>query len=102
MHRQFPEGQSAHSRYSASAWTLDSRPSDAGFAGEIVTLAHQLDVGSIMPVAEGYHNALISIRDSLELGIHLFSPSRELFDKATDKDYLPDLCSQTGIQWPRG
>ncbi len=97
-----PEGQSAHSRYTASAWTLDHHPKDAGFADEIEQLARQLEVGSIMPVSETYHNTLISIRDRFEPEIHLFSPSREQFDQATDKDYLPDLCAQLGIPVAKG
>jgi len=96
------EGQSAHSRYSASAWTLEHRPSEEGFADEIEALVRQLDVGSIMPVSEGYHNALISIRERFEPEIHLFSPSRELFDKSTDKDYLQVLCAELGIPVAKG
>ena len=73
-------GQSAHSRYSTSAWLLDNNPSMVGFADEILGLAKKLDVGSIMPVSEGFHNSLISIRDRLDAAdIHLFSPSRECF-----------------------
>jgi predicted ATP-grasp superfamily ATP-dependent carboligase len=97
-----PQGQSAHSRYSASAWTLDSRPSEDGFADEIEELVRTLDVGSIMPVSEGYHNALISIRERFEPAIHLFSPSRELFDKSTDKDFLQTLCTELGIPVAKG
>jgi len=73
-------GQSAHSRYSTSAWLLDTNPSLPDFSDEILQLADQLNVGSIMPVSEGFHNGLISIRDRLDLAnIHLFSPSREIF-----------------------
>jgi predicted ATP-grasp superfamily ATP-dependent carboligase len=98
-----PEGQSAHSHYSASAWLLDSRPSDAGFVDEIMALAKELDVGSIMPVSEGYHNRLIFVRDKLAgNGIHLFSPSREAFDKATDKDYMHALCLELGVPVAKG
>jgi len=97
-----PEGQSAHSRYSASAWTLTHRPSEEGFADEIEALVRQLDVGSIMPVSEGYHNALISVRERFEAEIHLFSPSRELFDKSTDKDYLQLLCAEIGVPVAKG
>jgi predicted ATP-grasp superfamily ATP-dependent carboligase len=97
-----PEGQSAHSRYTASAWTLDNRPSEAGFSDEIEALARQLDVGSIMPVSEGYHNTLISVRERFEPQIHLFSPSRELFDRSTDKDYLHQLCAELGIPVAKG
>lgn len=96
-------GQSAHSRYSTSAWLLDNNPSLPGFADEILQLANQLDVGSIMPVSEGFHNGLISIRDRLDLAnIHLFSPSRETFDKATDKDYVHQLCLELNIPVAKG
>lgn len=96
------EGQSAHSRYSASAWTLENRPSQAGFADEIEQLVRNLDVGSIMPVSEGYHNALIAVRERFEPEVHLFSPSREQFDKSTDKDYLQTLCAELGIPVAKG
>lgn len=68
------QGQSAHSRYSASAWTLENKPHQPDFAAEILALACQLDVGSIMPVSEGMHNRLISLREQLDAAqIHLFS-----------------------------
>jgi predicted ATP-grasp superfamily ATP-dependent carboligase len=96
-------GQSAHSRYSASAWKLDCHPKDSGFAAEITELAEKLEVGSIMPVSETFHNALISVRDRLAAsGIHLFSPSRETFDKATDKDYVHQLCLDLGVPVAKG
>jgi predicted ATP-grasp superfamily ATP-dependent carboligase len=95
-------GQAAHSRFSASAWVLESGPGSPGFANEMEKLARKLDVGSIMPVSEGYHNALIEIRGRFEPDIHLFSPSRECFDKATDKDYMQSLCSELGVPIARG
>jgi hypothetical protein len=93
-------GQAAHSRFSASAWVLESGPSSPGFGDEMEELARKLDVGSIMPVSEGYHNALIEIRGRFEPDIHLFSPSRECFDKATDKDYMQSLCTGEGMGHP--
>ncbi len=96
------EGQSAHSRFSASAWMLDGRPGQEGFIDEIKELARQLGVGSIMPVSEGYHNALIAMRDEFEPDVHIFSPSRESFDKATDKDYMQELCVKLGVPVARG
>ncbi|WP_321532679.1 ATP-grasp domain-containing protein [uncultured Desulfuromonas sp.] len=97
------DGQSAHSRYSASAWTLDHKPHESGFDEEILSLMRQLDVGSIMPVSEGFHNRLISMKDQLDATeVHLFSPSRENFDKATDKDYVHQLCLDLEIPVARG
>jgi len=96
-------GQSAHSRYPVSSWLLANKPNENGFTEEIIGLARQLDVGSIMPVSEGFHNALISLRDRLdEANIHLFSPSRECFDKATDKDFVHELCHELGIPVAEG
>lgn len=96
-------GQSAHSRYSTSSWLLDNNPSKPGFADEIIGLAQKLDVGSIMPVSEGFHNGLIALRDRLDTAnIHLFSPSRECFDKATDKDYVHQLCLDLNIPVAKG
>ena len=98
-----PHGQSAYSKYSASAWILDNKANQSGFADEILQLAKQLDVGSIMPIAEGFHNGLISIRDRLDdFDIHLFSPSREIFDKATDKDYVHQLCLDLDVPVAKG
>jgi len=82
---------------------LDSRPHENSFADEILSLVDELDVGSIMPVSEGYHNGLISLCGELDKrDVHLFSPSRETFDKATDKDYLQTLCLELGIPVARG
>jgi hypothetical protein len=81
---------------------LESGPSSTGFGDEMEKLARKLDVGSIMPVSEGYHNALIEIRGRFEPDIHLFSPSRECFDKATDKDYMQSLCVKLGISVAQG
>ncbi len=96
------QGQAAHSRFAASAWVLDSKPGSTGFTDEMEELVRKLDVGSIMPVSEGYHNALIDIRDRFDPDIHLFSPTRECFDQATDKDLLQSLCSELGIPVARG
>ncbi|MGD8386650.1 MAG: ATP-grasp domain-containing protein [Desulfobacteraceae bacterium] len=95
-------GQSAYSRFTSSAWILESRPGHPGFAEEMEALVRRLDVGSIMPVSEAYHNALIDIRERFEPNVHLFSPSRESFDKATDKDYLQTLCVELGIPVAHG
>lgn len=91
------QGQAAHSRYSCGAWTLEHGPSSEGFVDELEQLARDLDVGSIITISEGYHNALIRARSRFEPDIHLFSPSRECFDKATDKDYMHRLCVELGI-----
>jgi predicted ATP-grasp superfamily ATP-dependent carboligase len=97
------EGQSAHSRYSASAWILDNKPHQDGFDAEILALTDRLDVGSIMPVSEGFHNRLISLRPQFDAAaVHLFSPSRENFDKATDKDYVHQLCLDLDIPVAKG
>nr|WP_319491250.1 ATP-grasp domain-containing protein [uncultured Desulfobacter sp.] len=95
-------GQPAHSRYSSSAWVMESPTYSPAFIDEIKELVKLLDVGSIMPVAEGYHNVLIDVRDQFELDVHLFSPPRKAFDKATDKDYMQDLCQKLGIPVAKG
>jgi predicted ATP-grasp superfamily ATP-dependent carboligase len=95
-------GQPANSRFSSSAWVLESPLSSPEFLDEIEELVKLLDVGSIMPVAEGYHNVLIDHRDRFEPEVHLFSPTREVFDKATDKDYLQSLCVEIGVPVAKG
>lgn len=97
-----PQGQAAYSRYAAGAWTLDSAPRDAGFAEELESLARRLDVGSIMTISETYHDVLIGIRERFEPEIHIFSPPRERFDKATDKDYMQSLCRELDVPVAHG
>jgi predicted ATP-grasp superfamily ATP-dependent carboligase len=92
-----PNGQAAHSRHCAGAWVVDRRPEAASPVGQLEGLARELNVGSIMPIAESYHTALIACRDRLEPEIHIFSPPAEAFAKATDKDYLHGLCARLGI-----
>ncbi|MDF1552156.1 MAG: ATP-grasp domain-containing protein [Deferrisomatales bacterium] len=97
------QGQAAHSCYTASAWTVEARPGEPGFNDEILGLIRELDVGSVMPVSEGYHNRLISLRGQLDtMDVHLFSPSREAFDQATDKDAMHALCGELGVPVARG
>jgi predicted ATP-grasp superfamily ATP-dependent carboligase len=95
-------GQPANSRYSSSAWVMESPTYSPGFIDEIKELIKLLDVGSIMPVAEAYHNVLIDVRDRFEPDVHLFSPARDVFDKATDKDYMQDLCRKLGVPVAKG
>jgi predicted ATP-grasp superfamily ATP-dependent carboligase len=95
-------GQSAHSRFAASAWVFDSGPSDPGFADEVRQLVEIVQAGSIMPVSEGHHNALIEARHRFEPSVHLFSPSRASFDLATDKDHMQALCEKLGVPVARG
>ena len=95
-------GQPAQSRYSSSAWVMESPTYSPGFIDEIKELVKLLDVGSIMPVAEAYHNVLIDVRDQFEPEVHLFSPARDVFDKATDKDYMQDLCRKLGVPVAKG
>ena len=95
-------GQAAHSRYSTSAWVMESPTHSPEFINEIKELVELLDVGSIMPVAEVYHNVLIDVRDQFEPDVHLFSPTRECFDKATDKDYMQTLCRELDIPVAKG
>jgi len=46
------QGQVAHSRFTTSAWPLDSRPGSDGFSDEMLELSRNFQVGSIMPVSE--------------------------------------------------
>lgn len=96
------KGQAAHSRYCSGAWAIDRGPHAASPIEQIEALARELQVGSIMPIAENHHAALIERRARLEPGIHVFSPSAEAFAKATDKDYLHGLCVRLGIPVAQG
>ena len=95
-------GQPAHSKYSSSAWVMESPIYSLEFIDEIKELVKLLDVGSIMPVAEAHHNVLIDVRDQFEPDVHLFSPTREVFDKATDKVYMQALCRELDIPVAKG
>ncbi len=97
-----PNGLAAHSRYVSGVWIQKCGPHDDCFGDEIERLARKLDVGSVMTIAESYHNALINQRERFEPDIHIFSPSRECFDKATDKDYMQTLCRSLGVPVARG
>jgi len=95
-------GQSAHSRYCSGAWALDRGPDAGPPVDQIEALARQLEVGSVMPIAESYHTTLIQRRDRFEPDIHVFSPSAEAFAKATDKDYMHALCIKLGVPVAKG
>lgn len=95
-------GQAAHSRFSASAWILESDLWSESFGDELEQIVRKLDVGSIMPVSEGHHNALYDLRDRLGPDIHVFSPPRDAFKKATDKNYMHSLCLELGVPVARG
>ena len=95
-------GLAAHSRYISGAWRLESGPADAGFADEVETLARELDVGSVLAIAEGYHAALIRCRERFEPETRVFSPSASTFARATDKDFMHQLCLGLGIPVARG
>jgi predicted ATP-grasp superfamily ATP-dependent carboligase len=97
-----PEGQSAHSRYARGAWALSSPVDSPEFMDSLESLAKQWDVGSVMTISEGYHQALIAARDRFEPDIHVFSPPQEKFDKATDKDTMQQLCHELGVPVARG
>lgn len=96
------QGQAAHSRFAESAWMLDSDLGSAAFESELTELVRKVDAGAIMPISEGYHNALIKMRPQLEPDVHVFSPSRDAFDKATDKDFMQSLCRELGVPVARG
>jgi predicted ATP-grasp superfamily ATP-dependent carboligase len=97
-----PQGQAAHSRFSRGAWVIESALHEPGFIEELRQLATGLDVGSILTVSEGYHKVLIENRHRFEPEIHLFSPERERFLKATDKDYMQQLCRELSVPVARG
>ena len=92
----------AHSRYSAAAWRIETTPRDAGFADEVESLARELNVGSIVTIAESYHDSLVRWRERLEPDIHVFSPMAECFAKATDKELMYQVASRLGVPVARG
>ena len=89
-------------RHSTGAWLLESPPTSPGFADEVAALARELDVGSVMTIAEAYHVALIRSRDRFEPDIHVFSPPAEGFAKATDKHFMHGSRAQLGVPVARG
>jgi len=96
------QGQAAHSRHCAGAWALEAGPRDPAFAAALEGLVRRLGVGSIMAIAEGYHDALIDLRPRLEPDVHVFSPTREQFDRATDKAHMQQLCRRLGVPVAKG
>lgn len=97
-----PNGLAVYSRYCMGAWLMEYSTNDTRFIDNIETLAKELNVGSIMTIAENYHLVLIQNRDRFEPDIHLFCPSEESFARATDKDYLHDLALKLKIPVARG
>ena len=95
-------GQAAHSKYSSGAWAIESRPTSAAFLDEVEGLARELNVGSIMTIAEGYHQALIGGRSRFEPDIRVLSPPAEAFAKATDKHFMQGLCERLGVPVAKG
>lgn len=91
------EGQSAHSRYARGGWSLNAPAMSEEFMDSIESLAREWDVASIMTISEGYHQAMIAARERFEPDIHVFSPDKEKFNKATDKDYMQQLCHELGV-----
>lgn len=96
------EGQAAHSRDCAGAWIWDKSENAPSHVEQLLRLAKELEVGSVMPISESLHAALIGNRDRFEPEIHVFSPSAESFEKATDKDFLHGLCLELGVPVARG
>jgi predicted ATP-grasp superfamily ATP-dependent carboligase len=95
-------GLAAHSKYSCGAWALENSPVSPAFLDEVETLARELDVGSIITIAESYHLALIRGRDRFEPHIRVLSPPAEAFDKATDKHFMHGLCERLGVPVAKG
>ncbi len=96
------EGQSAHSRYARGGWALAAPAMSDEFMDSIESLAREWGVGSIMTISEGYHEAMIAARDRFEPEINVFSPPREKFSKATDKDTMQQLCRELGVPVAEG
>ena len=95
-------GLAAYSTYSCGAWAIENSPTSPEFLDEVESLARELDVGSIMTIAEGYHQALIHGRDRFEPHIRVLSPPAEAFDKATDKHFMHGLCERLGVPVAKG
>jgi len=95
-------GQAAWSRYCDTAWILESDIKSPFFAEELKELVIKTGSGSIMPVSEGYHKALISNRNLFEPEIHIFSPESGSFDKATDKDFMHSKCLELDVPVAKG
>lgn len=95
-------GLAAYSKHSYGAWALEDGPTASPFLDQVETLARQLDVGSIITIAEGYHQALIAGRERFEPHIRVLSPPREAFEKATDKHFMHGLCERLGVPVARG
>jgi predicted ATP-grasp superfamily ATP-dependent carboligase len=55
-----------------------------------------------MSIAEPVHRMLIECRSKFDPDIHMFSPSAESFEKATDKDYMHRLAESLSVPVARG
>lgn len=97
-----PDSLAFHSRYSSGAWTLEGQFEEGWMIDQIEGLARELEVGSVMAIAERYHLAMIRHRHRFEPDIHVFSPPAEPFERATDKGYVHELCQSLGIPVAQG
>ena len=95
-------GLAAYSRYCAGAWQVDRSDDAPPVVDQLLALAHEVGAGSIMPIAESLHQALIANRPRFEPDVHVFSPPEDCFAKAVDKAYLHSLCEQLGVPVARG
>jgi len=95
-------GLPAYSKHSRGAWALENVQDDRAFLDAVDGLARQLDVGSIMTIAEEYHLALIEGRERFEPGIRVLSPPAGPFAKAVDKHMIHEVCQQIGVPVAKG
>ncbi len=93
---------SARSRFSSGTWLYETPFSEEDFVDEALALARELDVGSVMPLAERFHLALVRHRHRFDPDFHLFCPPDQCFLKATDKDLMHDLALKLGVPVARG
>ncbi len=92
----------AVSRYADGVWLMQMQAADPDYGRTVFDYAARIGAGSVMTIGEGSHNALITYRDREQPEAHLFSPPRQVFDRALDKHALMKTCETLGIPVARG
>ena len=89
-------------RSSAKAGTVlvpDPKCDGEDFVHELAAAAMRLSVVAVLPSADSHLLALAG-HEADFAGIALGTPSREIVERATNKDLLPELAATAGLQTP--
>jgi predicted ATP-grasp superfamily ATP-dependent carboligase len=95
-----PRSYAARSRAVAGTVSISAPGSDGeGFVRTLSAAAKRLSVAAVLPSAE-VHFLPLAGREADFPGIALGTPSREIVERAFDKNLLPELAAAAGLRTP--